>query len=205
MTFQLDCCMNWCGIQPSQNTNIKQNPQEPLHEALSKWFEHMFEPSQSTAGKDNEYFKLCSDIARETGGMCGLDGNPCAHEECSDDEKRLRTLLQNLDEIVASVGRNHRYVADRKLTIGDCYQKMLKHERAIQYYLDARDIYRNSSGDSSRQLIQTNMSLGKAYYMNGNYERSMESYHEGLDMMAVKRKRSPSADLLDTSSSSLQY
>ena len=107
----------------------------------------------------------------------------------SEEINRLVDLQRNLDEVIWTVGKNHRYVADRKVILGDCYQNLLKHEQAIAFYEDAMKIYFQTLGNSCPQVISLKMKLGKAFYMNGNFERSVECYHQGLDMMKSQRER----------------
>ena len=140
-----------------------------------------------TGNSRNNYLKK-----RNLGGCCrqstlSMDEYDYAHN-------KLLEKLEELDDIIKEVGDHHISSAHQKALIADSYAEIMDHQRAISYYEDSRNIYVNNMGKNCPEAININMKLGKSYYMNANFEKSLKAYHEGLDMMANEREHSTNCE-----------
>ena len=129
---------------------------------------------------------------KNLGGCCQQSTISMDEFDCA--KNLLVRRLERLDEIIKDVGDHNLSSAHQKVLIADSYVEIMDHRRAVSYYEDSRNIYSNILGENCSEVININMKLGKSYYMNGDFEKSLKTYHQGLDMMANERENATNCE-----------
>lgn len=71
-------------------------------------------------------------------------------------------------------GEDHTSTATTLNNIGLTYNDMSQYERAVEFYLKARDIWKKKYGENHTSAATSYNNLGLLYMNRGDYDKSLE-------------------------------